>query len=166
MGNLRQFIHVLILGFLSSKIAGVTANEGDDVDFAIAGYLPDYRIRSYLYPQISEKETVAIKPPMTDLIIFSLQPHPRGFFSCCLEQDHYELVEEFVKSTVVSPFSSLPSIRVWVTLGGGGRMEAFPEICADRRLRQRLIGSVLTLRYVVMANTTTRLLLIAIQELH
>ena len=143
---------------------GVTANEGDDVDFAIAGYLPDYRIRSYLYPQLSEKETIATKPPMTDLIIFSLQPHPRGFFRCCLEQDHYELVEEFVKSTVVSPFSSSPSIRVWVTLGGGGRMDAFQEICADSRLRQRLIGSVLALRYVLTGRNTTRLL-IAIQEL-
>ena len=157
MRNMRRFILVLILGYLSLEIACLTANDGDDVDFAIAGYLPDYRIRSYLYPQINDKKKVPRKPPMTDLIVFSLQPHPRGFFSCCLEQDHYELVEQFVNSTVLSPFSPSPSVRVWVTLGGGGRTEAFPEICASNRLRQRLVGSVITLRYVVVKgrNTTT-----------
>ena len=36
MHNMRRFILALILGYLSLEIAGVTANEGEDVDFAIA----------------------------------------------------------------------------------------------------------------------------------
>mmetsp|Transcript_18233 Transcript_18233/g.37596 ORF Transcript_18233/g.37596 Transcript_18233/m.37596 type:complete len:373 (-) Transcript_18233:99-1217(-) len=143
---MRQFFYFVCLSFLHYKIVGVTANDGEDIDFAIAGYLPDYRIRSYLYPQVGdEKRTAMTKPPLTDLMIFSLQPHPRGFFGCCLEEDHYELVEKFVNSFAPSPFPSSPSMRIWVTLGGGGRTAAFPEICADSKLRQRLIGSVINL---------------------
>ena len=152
MRKMTRFVSLLLLCSLSSRIAPVTAVSDSDVDFVVAGYLPDYRIRSYLYPQIHDKKRIptAIKPPpITDLMIFSLQPHSRGIFSCCLQEDHYELVEKFVNSTIVSPFSSSPSIRVWVTLGGGGRTEAFPEICANSRLRQRLIGSVINLRYVI-----------------
>lgn len=146
---MRKFIYAVLFGLISSKIADVTAsNDVEDAGFslALAGYLPDYRIRSYLYPQVAEKKWISsTKPPITDLMMFSLQPHARGFLSCCLEDDHYELVEEFINSTVLSPFSSSPSIRVWVTVGGGGRTEAFPEICADSRLRQRLIGSIMSL---------------------
>lgn len=150
---MRNFFYFVCLSFLSYKIVCVTANNSEDIDFAIAGYLPDYRIRSYIYPQVSdEKITSTTKPPLTDLMIFSLQPHPRGFFSCCLEEDHYELVEKFVNSFAPSPFPSSPSMRIWVTLGGGGRTSAFPEICADSKLRQRLIGSVINLRYVKNSN--------------
>ncbi len=140
-------IYCVCFCFLCFKIDDVTAFDGEDFDFALAGYLPDYRIRSYLYPQVHNKKSTSItEPTLTDLILFSLQPHPRGFFSCCLEEDHYELVEKFVNSTQQLPFSSSQSLRVWVTLGGGGRTAAFPEICANSKLRQRLIGSIITLR--------------------
>jgi hypothetical protein len=153
---MKQVIRLLLFWFLWSGIADVTAVDDKDGEFAVAGYLPDYRVRAYLYPQISEMKGIPkMRPLMTDLIMFSLQPHARGFFGCCLQEDHYELVEEFVNCTISSPFSSSPSVRVWVTLGGGGRTEAFPEICASSRNRQRLIGSILNLRYVMFRSTTT-----------
>ena len=147
----RNFICLLVALLLSSlAVVDVVTAVGDDNDdgFVLAGYLPDYRLRAYLDQQRNAAKKKPTTSPITDLIIYSLQPHARGFFGCCLQEDHYELVEEFVNTTINLPFESEPSMRVWVTLGGGGRTEAFPEICASNRLRQRLIGSVMTLRYV------------------
>eukprot|EP00536_Pseudo-nitzschia_multiseries_P004920 jgi/Psemu1/11270/gm1.11270_g len=158
---MTRFISFILLSYyLLSCIAGgakaVDDDDDDDDDFAIAGYLPDYRLRAYLDQHFTAKNAAktqreANQQPQqsphvaTDLILFSLQPHARGFLGCCLEPDHYELVEEFVNSTIRVPFSTSPSTRVWVTVGGGGRRAAFPEICANGMLRQRLIGSITNL---------------------
>jgi len=135
-----------------SPYYGVTANEiteGDN-NFSIAGYLPDYRINSYMNQQLNNEKmirgnndikstssSIISTTPMTDLIMFSLQPHSKGFFGCCLQNDHYNLVEKFVNNT--SP------INVWVTIGGGGRSDAFPEISSNKALRKKLIRSILNL---------------------
>ena len=143
---MRNF--AIFLKLLCSLFTGIGAID-EDANFALAGYLPDYRLRDYIYRQMPGKKIDSrSRPPMTDLILFSLQPHARGFFGCCLQEDHYNLVEEYLNSRMQMSFLA-PTIRVWVTLGGGGRTEAFPEICANSRLRQRLIGSVINLRYVV-----------------
>ena len=141
---MRNF--AIFLNLLCSLFTGIGAID-EDANFALAGYLPDYRLRDYIYRQMPGKKIDSrSRLPMTDLILFSLQPHARGFFGCCLQEDHYNLVEEYLNSTMQMPFLA-PTIRVWITLGGGGRTEAFPEICANSRLRQRLIGSVMNLRY-------------------
>lgn len=141
-----KFVVWLQLSLIISGF-GQVATAVDD-NFAIAGYLPDYRLRAYLDHQRNAQEqriSNGSNLPVTDLMLFSLQPHSRGFFGCCLQEDHYELVREFVNSTIDAPFSPSPSTRVWVTIGGGGRTQAFPEICANSKLRQRLIGSVMNL---------------------
>jgi len=150
--NTRIVIFLLFSYFFCSCIVDVIADDDTNTDFALAGYLPDYRLRAYLDQQLNAKKKTTLNTtdtPMTDLILFSLQPHARGFFGCCLQDDHYELVQEFVDNTRNSPFSTSSSIRVWVTVGGGGRTEAFPEICASAKLRQRVIGSIMNLRCVL-----------------
>ncbi|VEU39420.1 unnamed protein product, partial [Pseudo-nitzschia multistriata] len=99
-------------------LVGAAATEGDD--FAIAGYLPDYRLRTYL-DQTQQWNGNSKKPNpkrrdsgssvfVTDLVLFSLQPHARGFIGCCLQEDHYDLVEEFLNSTLPSsPFPEAPT---------------------------------------------------------
>ena len=132
--NTRRIVIFLVLfsHFFSSIIAaaGDDDDAADATDFALAGYLPDYRLRSYMDQQLNTKKTTTTKTKasMTDLILFSLQPHPRGFFDCCLQDDHYELVQKFVNSTTginsqhlfsSSSSSSSSPIRVWVVGYGG-----------------------------------------------
>lgn len=143
-----KFVVWLQLSLIISGF-GQVATVVDD-NFAIAGYLPDYRLRAYLDHQRTAQERMISKGsnlPVTDLMLFSLQPDSRGLFGCCLQEDHYELVGEFVKGTIDAPFlpSPSPSTRVWVTIGGGDRTQHLPEICANSKLRRRLIGSVMNL---------------------
>lgn len=149
------FSYYLYLGVpicVVSPYYGVTADEiTEDNNFSIAGYLPDYRINSYMDQQLNNEKVIRVgndimstsssimsHTPMTDLIMFSLQPHSKGFFGCCLQNNHYDLVEKFVNNS--SP------INVWVTIGGGGRSDAFPEISSNEALRKKLIRSILNLR--------------------
>jgi GH18 family chitinase len=114
-------------------------DEGNDV-FAIAGYLPDYRVTAYMEHQLLE-ESSFIPPILSDLILFSLQPHSRGFLGgCCLQPHHYELVQKFKEQL----YQDKP-LTIWVTVGGAGRSDAFSPICADEKLRKRLIQSVVNL---------------------
>jgi GH18 family chitinase len=149
------FIFVFSLVYNSVTLTAASVDEIEykyDNYFAIAGYLPDYRINSYMDEQlgrIDQKKDRSIgdaKSPsssMTDLILFSLQPHSKGFFGCCLQNDHYDLVAKFVSNNNNTSSSSIR--RVWVTVGGGGRSEAFAEICAKEELRSKLIRSILNL---------------------
>lgn len=157
-----------------------TKSEKDDrtnkKNFAVAAYLPDYRIHDYLskyaitattIPSDDEDKipftnnnnsntmTTATTSILTDLILFSLQPHSRGFLGgCCLQEDHYDLVRSFRKAIGSNDDDNdhegngekrKSPLNVWVTLGGGGRTDAFPEICADEKRRKRLIDSVIKL---------------------
>ena len=150
-------IFVFSLVYNSAAVTAVSADETEYKydNFAIAGYLPDYRINYFMDKQLGtnrKKDKVTgddNKSPssssMTDLILFSLQPHSKGFFGCCLQDDHYDLVEKFVANSNNNYTSSSSIRRVWVTVGGGGRSGAFPEICAKKELRNRLIRSILNL---------------------
>jgi hypothetical protein len=95
----------------------------------VAGYLPDYR--SYI-------NVNATAPHLTDLILFSIQPNSRGMIGgCCLDSQHYELGRQ--------ARSLSPSLKLWVTIGGGGRSEAIPSIVQDPQKRSLLIQGMLRL---------------------
>ncbi len=157
----------------ASKSEPSGSKEDYQNSFAVAAYLPDYRIHDYLSKYVTTTSnaerndgiqistgnipyngTIATSV-LTDLILFSLQPHSRGFLGgCCLQEDHYDLVRKFRRSIASSIHrvdhdgnngSNPNELRVWVTLGGGGRTEAFPEICADEKRRKRLIDAVMKL---------------------
>jgi hypothetical protein len=95
----------------------------------VAGYLPDYR--SYI-------NLNATASHLTDLILFSLQPHPRGTVDgCCLNSDHYAMGRQAK--------SLSPSLNLWVTIGGAGRSDAIPTIVQAPIKRNQLIEGVLRL---------------------
>lgn len=153
----------------SALIAQATASQATSATghyhpntFAVAAYLPDYRIHAYLSQYVSEGDdedrsvqnantngtAAGVPASLTDLILFSLQPHSRGLLGgCCLQQDHYDLVRKFRSRIRHTNSSNDDSLTIWVTLGGGGRTDAFPEICADEKRRKRLIDAVVKLWY-------------------
>ena len=153
----------------SSIVVGASAitfgnNDYDDAkidnrahrNFSVAGYLPDYRLRAYLDRQSKNSTAnnrIGNAPPLTDLILFSLRPDAQGRFACCLQDDHFGIVEDFIVNG--SGGSRKTPTRVWVTMGGGGRTAAFPDICASGRLRQQLIESILQKLKPIRSKTST-----------
>ena len=105
-------------------------------DFGLAGYLPDYRIHGY-------NLNTSIPHYLTDLLLFSIQPHKSGMITgvCCLQGDHWELIQ-------TSKMNHNPSLHLWVTIGGAGRADAIPFITKSSAKRQRLITSMVELRWV------------------
>jgi hypothetical protein len=120
--------------------------------FSLGGYLPDYRIENYITGQ-QERQQQSIDGngdpyyyPLTDLMLFSLQPHPRGFLGgCCVQDTHYELVSNF-RSTVYKNNHKhkypKKKLNLWITIGGAQRTDAFVDIMGDEKRRQRLIQSI------------------------
>jgi chitinase len=97
-------------------------------DFAIAGYLPDYRF--YINVNITA-------PFLTDLLLFSAEPRPHIedddsiLSSCCLNPSHYEKARQAVAYKQEQNPDS-PPLKLWLTVGGGGRSQHFH--LADRGL--------------------------------
>jgi hypothetical protein len=117
---------VLLLHFVTSCHA----------QFTIGGYLPDYR--SYI-------NVNATAPHLTDLILFSIQPHYRGMVGgCCLDTSHYQLGRD-AKAAHGGGNDTNTNFRLWVTIGGGGRSDSFKTIAADPEKRNRLIQSMVRL---------------------
>eukprot|EP00980_Cylindrotheca_fusiformis_P013211 scaffold3359_cov123-Cylindrotheca_fusiformis.AAC.15 len=111
---------IIVTCSLRSCTATKTAGLG------IAAYLPDYR---------AGYNVNASAPHLTDLILFSIQPHSRGMIGgCCLQSHHFQLGRNAREHN--------PELRVWVTIGGAGRAEAIPAITADAGRRKTLIDSV------------------------
>jgi hypothetical protein len=138
---------VILMGCLLFKpLVGDTAQEVDvNENFALAAYLPDYRIASYMEQQlpIVQNSSTNAPPLMTDLILFSLQPHSKGFLGgCCLQQDHYMLAQRFREQLYAGNEKRL---TLWVTIGGSGRSDSLSQICGDANLRKRLIQSAINL---------------------
>ncbi|KAG7368353.1 glycosyl hydrolase family 18 protein [Nitzschia inconspicua] len=144
--SLRTFSMLGIwLGLLFAATNAVAEKLDDSNDnFAIAAYLPDYRAIGYLEQQLQLKSQGVSRPPiLSDLILFSLQPHSKGFLGgCCLQQEHYSLAQKFQEQIYTD--SGTP-LTLWVTVGGSGRSDAFPQICRDEKLRKRVIQSVINL---------------------
>ncbi|KAL3913888.1 MAG: hypothetical protein SGILL_006314, partial [Bacillariaceae sp.] len=127
------------------------SNDKDDDSFALAAYLPDYRVNAFVEQQLQvlESAAAAASPPpqlVTDLILFSLQPHSKGFLGgCCLQPDHYEAIDKYR-----AEFQNQQQVNLWITVGGAGRSEAFPEIFRDEKTKKRLIKSAMNLWYVAI----------------
>jgi GH18 family chitinase len=130
---------------IGRRVAADTSSSNSDNQFVIAGYLPDYRLPVLTEmlevmnkTESSQSTTIADLLPLTDLFLFSLQPHSRGFLGgCCLNDEHYSLARE------LRGYKSM--LNVWVTLGGAGRTDAFIEICSDEKRTTRLIEAVIKL---------------------
>jgi hypothetical protein len=142
---------IYLLGWIAVLVAAAlvttTASLDDDDDttttttLSLAAYLPDYRVHAFVEQQQLVSSTASPDHLLlTDLILFSLQPHPKGFLGgCCLQQDHYDRVAKWHRAQMPS------SVTLWITIGGAGRGDAFSEIFKDSRLRSRLIQSAIKL---------------------
>ena len=98
-------------------------------NIAISGYLPDYR-------SIDLNHTVSY---LSDLILFSLEVHPRGMVGgCCLQKDHYE------RARIAQQYHNR-DVKLWVTVGGQGRANGWQEICKDPTKQTRFIESMIRL---------------------
>lgn len=87
------------------------AKKTDDDHPRVAGYLPDYRF----YIDVDRAA-----PFLTDLFIFSVDPSQKGLRECCLQPNHYKAAR---KARQING-----GLRLWVTLGGGGRSQGFAEL--------------------------------------
>ena len=91
-----------------------------DNEFIIAGYLPDYRASINLNATLLH---------LTDVMLFSLTPASvvaGGGSSCCLSKEHFALVRK-ARSYKLEK-TKLSSIRILITIGGGGRSDGFADI--------------------------------------
>lgn len=101
-------------------------------ELGVGAYLPDYR---------AAYNVNASAPHLTDLILFSIQPHSRGMIGgCCLQPHHYQLGRDGRQHN--------SNLRVWVTIGGAGRSDALASILADATKSKRLIDGSIRLWYV------------------
>jgi GH18 family chitinase len=87
--------------------------KADDL-FSIGGYLPDYRF----YINVNDTAT-----KISDLILFSLQPSKNGVdLPCCLDRHHFDIARQAVAHKRKMNEGAL---RLWITVGGGGRSTEF-----------------------------------------
>ena len=158
---------VFILVWHVVVVTAINDNEEENYSFAIAAYLPDYRLH-----HININNTA---PFLTDLILFSLEPHPelddinKMMSSCCLGEGHFAKArqatvakkEQEQESTTSSGTSPL---KLWMTIGGGGgRSEFFHKanaklVEAIRRLaiREKLSGIDFNCEYFLSAQDFDR----------
>lgn len=90
-----------------------------DNEFIIAGYLPDYRASINLNATLLH---------LTDVMLFSLTPASvvaGGGSSCCFSKEQFTLVRK-ARSYKLEKTKS--SIRILITIGGGGRSDGFVDI--------------------------------------
>lgn len=101
--------------------------DNDKNNFAVAGYLPDYRFYIPL-------EHVA--PLLTDLYLFSIEPSADGTLgACCLSDDQFRKARS-------AKFNANKNLNLWLTIGGGGsRSQGF--IAAMRDHPKELVISIL-----------------------
>eukprot|EP00978_Attheya_sp_CCMP212_P021644 scaffold63488_cov51-Attheya_sp.AAC.3 len=110
---------------------------GDDT-MVIGGYMPDYR---------SSMDMTSAALNMTDLILFSVSPDSDGSIdgTCCLNKDIYKKAREArtKKSETIKDSHGVTNesygddLKIWVSVGGGGRSDGFGSIARDERKRAR-----------------------------
>jgi hypothetical protein len=106
---------------------------GQAREFVVGGYLPDYRA------YINVNATAQF---LTDVMLFSIQLSGDG---CCLGERHYRLAREAQAYKQEQDYGSL---RLWVTVGGGGRSDLFRGTAVDDAKRKQLISDLVELWYV------------------
>lgn len=108
----RWLVSLLFLLFLERHLALLSHPQDDsspatrNAEFIVAGYLPDY---------CTHVNITSATEYLTDLILFSIQPTFEGELDqCCL------------KPLQMKAAASITNTRIWVTIGGMKRSQAFP----------------------------------------
>mmetsp|Transcript_23737 Transcript_23737/g.50082 ORF Transcript_23737/g.50082 Transcript_23737/m.50082 type:complete len:372 (+) Transcript_23737:86-1201(+) len=100
-------------------------NRSEELPFVVSGYLPEYR--SYI-----NINSTSIH--LTDLMLFSLTPESLlwpSLPSCCLSADHYDMIRKAKAHKAEQQMhgnGSDQTLRLLVTIGGGGRSQGFFDI--------------------------------------
>ena len=111
---------------LLSLITGLITFATAQADFALVGYLPEYRVA-----KITPKQVQGV----TDIIYFSLKPEADG-----------KLASNVIKPDVLKKLQTLQSAtkcKLLICVGGWGRSEHFPALAANPASRKRLISQML-----------------------
>lgn len=90
--------------------------------FVVAGYLPSYRLEAFRPERPG---------PVTDVILFSLEPREDGTIN-----------DSRLPAAKMAPLReklAARGVRVLVTIGGWGHSTAFAAVTADPRLRRKLV---------------------------
>jgi chitinase len=103
--------------FAADEVAVGRDDHATAATFRIAGYLPDYR-----FDGIDLNATVE---QLDDLYLFSLSPQSQlgsnMFAVCCLHENQYEKARQAVAHAATKG----KEVKLWVTVGGGGRSHSF-----------------------------------------
>lgn len=124
MTRLSIVAAILFTAWLSATT--VTAQEKQAEEFAVIGYLPDYRLGSF--------DLGRLGPPLTDVVAFSIEPKADGSLDArrLKDSDLRRLREATAKK----------GIRLHVALGGWERSGGFAAMSTDPRIRKRFIEAL------------------------
>jgi GH18 family chitinase len=132
--NMHVLAIVLLLLFQSSKVV-VYSQE------VLAAYLDvSQNTNKNTLDDLSSKALL-----LTDLYLFSIGPDEQGNL---VLPDEYKSIFETArqvrkwKTTQQIKEEQPPQLRLWITIGGGAKSEAFGKVTSSRETRQNLIQSV------------------------
>ena len=104
-------------------------NDGEketEPGFRVVGYLPDYRI---------ENIDVSVADQLTDVIYFSIEPHPDGSLDLGrLTLDTYFMINALRNRN--------PNLKIYIAVGGWGRSEHFGKMATDSTGRRQFISNL------------------------
>ena len=102
-------------------------------EFIVAGYLPDY---------CTHVNITSASQYLTDLILFSIQPTPKGELNqCCLKPHQIKAAQTAAAAS--SNNNNATNTRIWVTIGGMQRSQAFPQLLLERQHRLTFLENLL-----------------------
>jgi len=119
---MNQITRNVTLAIASFVLTSVNA---DETNFAVVGYLPEYRIASVAAAEIA---------PVTDLVFFGLEPPADG-----------RLPVSPVDPTVLRKLHEIKRVaecRLLICIGGWNRSEGFPALAENADARQRFIAGL------------------------
>lgn len=130
MMSVRNVFFLLVFVVHFSRFLAEEPSVGTSVNglaaaanFRIAGYLPDYRIDGI--------DLNATLEQLDDLYLFSLSPQSQlgsnMFSRCCLKDRHYVKALQAVAHAATKG----KEVKLWVTVGGGGRSNGFFKAPGD-----------------------------------
>ncbi|TWU04910.1 glycoside hydrolase family 18 protein [Stieleria varia] len=119
MRPLLTFLSLAVGWFLSS------AARGDDTDFVIVGYLPDYRVASIDPERLK---------PLTDLVYFSLRPTADGGL------DGQNIPPATLKT--LHEIKRIAKCRLLICVGGWERSDGFAEMAKSDEARRRFVAEL------------------------
>lgn len=126
MSNLLLATAAVILVIISSTIITAASQA-----FAIVGYAPEYRL------QHVNNHAAAILPRLTDIVLFSVETDGMGNLR--------ELRRVLPPPKHIRTAAANGSLRVFVSVGGGGRSAGFPAMVASSDARKLFVKNTLEL---------------------